>query len=193
MNLSREVLPVEVVLAGSVEVELSKAVRLAANSGSTIGHNLDSSAQVLKLGATGVRADRQAKGRAADGGLPSVDVDGGLTGANGTELIVSVEAVPVEGPVQLMVPEGTVSPLDKVSRARVEGRAVVADGSNQGGEGGENSDGLHCEDGVSACVRRECIERRTGLRKKVKGMLKECRLKCLMIKWKGIMGGEASF
>lgn len=142
MNLGREVLPVEVVLARSVEVELSQVVRDTTNGGRAVGVDLDGGAQVLELSTAGVRVDGQAEGGAANGGLATVDIDGGLVGANGAELVEGVKAVPVEGTLELVEAERTLGTLGEASRARAEGGAVVADSSSQGGEGG-NGEGLH--------------------------------------------------
>lgn len=142
VNLSREVLSMEVVLAGSVEVELGEVVRDTANGGRAVGVDLDGGAQVLKLSTAGVRVDGQAEGGAANGGLATVDVDRGLVGANGAELVEGVQAVPVEGTLELVEAERTLGALGQASRTRAEGGAVVADGSSQGGEGG-NGEGLH--------------------------------------------------
>lgn len=134
MNLAREVLSVEVVLAGSVEVKLEEAVGLSANRGGAVDVDLDVGSQVLKLGTGSVRVDSEGEGGAANGVLLSVEVDGGLIGTGGAELVGVVKAVPVQSTAELMVTKDSLGSLDKVRRTGAEGGAVVAYSSSQGGK-----------------------------------------------------------
>lgn len=137
VNLSREVLAVEVVLRGSVEVELEEVVVLGANLGSAGGDDLDGGAKVQELGLVDV-GDVEGKVRATDDGVLALDdVDGGLVLADGAELVGLAQAVPVKGALELMVAKG------RALSTGEEGGAVVADGRGHRGEGEDDSRGLH--------------------------------------------------
>jgi hypothetical protein len=143
VNLAREVLPVEVVLTGSVEVKLGKVVGLAADRRRAANSDLDVVSQVLELGTRGVRVDSEGEGGAADGILLSVDVDRGLVGTSGAELKGTIKAVPVQRTFDLMVAPNAFVPLGKVRGTGVQGGAVVARSSSQRGERGESNNRLH--------------------------------------------------
>lgn len=129
VNLSWKELPVQVVLARGVEVELPQFVRNGANGSRALGVDLDGSAQVLKLSTIRVRVDGQAKARAANIGLLSVEVDRRLVGPDGAELAERIQTVPVQGTVEPMVAERAPGALRKATRARAQSGTVVADSS----------------------------------------------------------------
>jgi hypothetical protein len=137
VNLSRVVLAVEVVLRGSVEVELAEAVALGANLGSTAGNDLDGGAKVDERVVVAV-GDAEGEGGASNDGVLALDnVDGGLVLTDGAELVGGAQAVPVKGALELMVAES------RAISTGEEGGAVVADSGGRGGEGEDDSRGLH--------------------------------------------------
>lgn len=147
VNLSRVVFALEMMLARSVEVELPEGIPLTSNESRAADDNLDSGAEVLKDSTLGVVGDGEAKGRATDdSALAGDDIDGRLVLASGADGVASSKAVPVKRALELMVAEGAIVTGDDAIGARAQMGAVVAHGSSHGGNGEDDSGGLHVDE-----------------------------------------------
>lgn len=126
MSLHGVVLLIDAVLAGSVEVELSKLVRVGLGDQSTIAHDdLETRAKVLEL-STADAGDVEV--HAASGGVVDIvgdDVDGGLVLASGASNVGRVKTVPDHRTAGVGIVEG-VDIDGAVSRAGHERSAVKA-------------------------------------------------------------------
>lgn len=136
---------IDTVLAGSVEVELSKLVRVGLGDQSAVGHdNLEARAEVLKLSVVDAG---DVEVHAASGGVVDIfgdDVDGGLVLAGRTGNVGRFETVPDHRTAGVGVVEG-VDINSAVSCTGHERSAVKARSRHSGQKGEDGSDNLHCD------------------------------------------------